>query len=69
MLILDNLGSFAVAVAVLVQIGVEPFKKIIGHPKSKFKEALKICEMDKKWPRESMNELISLIKAEIASVE
>ena len=28
MLILDNLGSFAVAVAVLVQIFNEPFKKI-----------------------------------------
>ncbi len=33
------------------------------------KEALKICEMDKKWPRESMNEIMSLIKAEIYSVK
>ena len=33
-----------------------------------FEEALKICEMDKIWDRESMNEIISIIKAEIASV-
>ena len=33
-----------------------------------FEEALKICEMDKTWERESMSKIVSLIKAEIASV-
>ena len=33
-----------------------------------FEEALKICELDKKWPRKSMNELITIIKNEISSV-
>jgi tetratricopeptide (TPR) repeat protein len=33
-----------------------------------FEEALRICELDKKWPRESMKQLIESIKAEIFSV-
>jgi tetratricopeptide (TPR) repeat protein len=48
----------------------EIYKKLGDKDSAKrcFEEALKICERDKKWERESMSKIISLIKAEIASV-
>ena len=44
--------------------------KLLGNneqAKRSFKEALKICERDKKWPRESMEKIIAYIKKEIES--
>ena len=44
--------------------------KLLGNDeqaKRSFEEALKICERDKTWPRESMEKIIALIKTEIES--
>ena len=46
--------------------------KLLGNTeqaKRSFEEALRICERDKKWPRDSMEKIIAYIKKEIKNCE
>jgi hypothetical protein len=47
-------------------------EEVLGHREAAFlywKEALDICERDKKWERKSMNKIKEAIKREIRRIE